>query len=162
MTSTLLTKSANAFIYWVVRKRRDQRGHPTLKRGVIRFDNTHVFNRYEFYRIDERIRSDGSTANKLPWWLPVNVFLHHWNPVDENTEGMHDHPRWSITICLRGRLIEHTPWWTKTLKPGSIVIRSRKAIHAFSVPKGYSGRTWTLFIVGRRKYRQNTYIVTPR
>ena len=42
------------------------------------------------------------------------------------------------------------------------MIRSRKAIHAFEVPVEAMGETWTLFIVGRRKHRQNTYVVTPR
>jgi hypothetical protein len=41
-------------------------------------------------------------------------------------------------------------------------LRSRKYIHAFSIPEGYSGKTWTLFIVGRRNHRQNTYVVTAR
>ena len=49
-----------------------------------------------------------------------------------------------------------------SLQPGSIVIRSRKAIHAFRVPKEHHGKTWTLFIVGRRNHRQNTYVVTTR
>ncbi len=75
---------------------------------------------------------------------------------------MHDHPRWSITICLRGRLIEHTPWGAHVLSPGVIVVRSRKAIHEFEVPIGFRGKTWTLFIVGRRNYRQNTYRITRR
>jgi hypothetical protein len=43
-----------------------------------------------------------------------------------------------------------------------VVIRSRKAIHSFEVSAGYRGKTWTLFIVGRRKHRQNTYEVFAR
>lgn len=73
---------------------------------------------------------------------------------------MHDHPRWSVTICLRGEIIERTPWGERTLRPGSVVLRSRKAIHAFRLPNGRRGKTWTLFIVGRRNYRQNTYAIT--
>lgn len=99
---------------------------------------------------------------ELPWWRPFNAFLHCWCPAPELRESVHDHPRWSITICLRGRIIERTPWRERLLKPGSIVFRSHKAIHSFEVPAGYRGKTWTLFIVGRRKHRQNTYVVTAQ
>jgi quercetin dioxygenase-like cupin family protein len=94
--------------------------------------------------------------------MPANVFLHRWNPEPGTREGFHDHPRWSITICLKGRITEITPWGRQELRPGSVVIRSRKAIHAFEVGEDHKGETYTLFIVGRRKHRQNTYIVTPR
>jgi hypothetical protein len=67
-----------------------------------------------------------------------------------------------VSICLRGKIIEHTPWGDKTLTPGSMVFRNRKYIHSFSVPNGYQGKTWTLFIVGRRNHSQNTYVITNR
>lgn len=94
--------------------------------------------------------------NRPPWWRPFNAFLHCWRPQHDGEE-FHDHPRWSITVVLRGTLIERTPWQTRLLKPGSIVIRSRKAIHAFQVPEYARGRTWTLFIVGRRNHRQTRF-----
>lgn len=75
-------------------------------------------------------------------------------------EAFHDHPRWSVTICLKGRIIERTPWGERELRPGSIVFRSRKAIHAFELPD-QEGEVWTLFIVGRRNHRQNGYVVKP-
>jgi hypothetical protein len=143
-------------ILWATKK------HYWRRRGVIRFDGSHLFWRYEFLWPDERTGKDGKKYNRPPWYRPFNVFLHHWNPADDKGEGMHDHPRWSITVCLRGRLIESTPWRVRELRPGSIVVRSRKYIHSFSVPDGYRGKAWTLFIVGRRNHRQNTYVVTPR
>ena len=97
----------------------------------------------------------------LPWWLPFNMFLHHWKLGPNTPESFHDHPRWSITICLKGRIIERTPWSKRLLKPGSIVIRSSKYIHSFEIPKG-AGEVWTLFIVGRRKHRQNVYRIEAK
>lgn len=143
-----------AFIRWVVRHRRHR------KREVVRFDDTHLFWRWEPFWWDEGIKRDGSHYNRAPWWRPFNAFLHLWDPADDQGEGMHDHPRWSITICLRGRMIEDTPWASRELRPGSVVIRSRKYIHSFVIPNGHRGRTWTLFIVGRRNHPQNTYVVT--
>lgn len=96
--------------------------------------------------------------NRPPFWRPFNAFVHCWRP-EHKGEEFHDHPRWSITICLKGSLIERTPWAEKTLTPGSVVIRSRKAIHAFRVPPETRGKTWTLFIVGRRNHRQNRYSI---
>lgn len=130
---------------------------------VVTFGGKHLFWRYAPLWMDEYPRnSDGKIFYKLPWWRPFNVLLHKWDPEPGTREDYHDHPRWSVTICLRGKLIEHTPWGDKVLTPGSIVFRSHKAIHAFSVPEGYSGKTWTAFIVGRRKHRQNGYVVTPQ
>jgi hypothetical protein len=156
------------FIRWSIkRSRRAQR--------VVTFDDKFLFHRFEFLRSDEwpdswlddlspkaRAAWGGKRPNALPWWLPLNAFLHSWNPEPGSEEGFHDHPRWSVTICLSGRIIERTPWGDRLLTPGSIVVRSRKAIHAFKVPDDHTGEIWTLFIVGRRKARQNTYLVTAR
>jgi hypothetical protein len=135
------------------------RSHP---QEVVSFDGKHGFNRYAFLWLDEFTDGSGRRHFRPPWWRPFNILLHHWNPEPGYSEEMHDHPRWSISICIAGKLIEHTPWGDRTLTPGSVVIRSRKAIHGFSIPDGYSGKTWTLFIVGRRNHAQNTYAVTAR
>jgi hypothetical protein len=138
---------------------------------VVTFDDVGQFTRWSFLRPDEftdeewernRAAFPKRRPYALPWWLPCNVLLHRWEPEPGSKEDFHDHPRWSVTICIKGKIIERTPWGERTLKPGSIVVRSHKAIHSFEVPDGYSGNTWTLFIVGRRKYRQNTYQVTHR
>jgi hypothetical protein len=137
---------------------------------VVTFDDKFLFHRYEFLRHDEWC-DDLWDAHRerwptrpcaLPWWLPFNAFLHCWKPEPGTREAFHDHPRWSVTICLKGRITEITPWGRRDLSPGSIVIRSRKAIHAFEVQDGFAGETWTLFVVGRRKHRQNTFVVTAR
>lgn len=139
--------------------------------NVVTFQGDDLFTRYEFFRPDEwqdkffdRMKAKDPTSkrpNALPWWCPVNAFLHHWRLGPDTPESFHDHPRWSITICLKGKIVERTPWGDTTLTPGSIVFRSHKAIHAFEIPND-AGEVWTLFIVGRRKHRQNSYSVTAR
>lgn len=139
-----------------------------------------LFRRWEFLRSDEwpdsfiedhkasckcsfcPVCKKGWRPSALPWWLPANAFLHRWEPEPGAHEEFHDHPRWSMTICLKGRITEVTPWGSRTLRPGSIVIRSRRAIHRFEVPEEAGPEIWTLFIVGRRKHRQNTFQVTPQ
>lgn len=155
----------SAFILWA--RKRALRKH-FQKIPVVTFADDLIFWRFEFLRRDEvgdhvwdRVRDEyQKRPGALPWWLPFNAFLHCWSPVPNAREGMHDHPRWSVTICLRGKLTEATPWGRRVLVPGSVVFRTHKAIHEFFVPDGYKGKTWTLFIVGRRKHRQNTYKVT--
>jgi hypothetical protein len=148
----------------LIRRVRSRRHFPRMYAGqrVVTFDGKFLFWRFAPFWEDEWIGKDGKVWHPLPWWRPVNALLHNWSPEPGTREGWHDHPRWSITVCLRGKMIEHTPWGDHVLTPGSIMVRTRKAIHAFSIPEGYSGRTWTLFIVGRRNHRQNTYVVTPR
>jgi hypothetical protein len=144
---------------------------------VVTFGGQPLFDRYEFLRYDEY--SDGwwdehkarckchwcpaqdRRPRALPWWLPLNAFLHHWRLGANTPEEFHDHPRWSVTIVLKGRILERTPWGVNQLRPGSVVIRSRKYIHAFEIPEG-AGEVWTLFIVGRRKHRQNQYDVKAK
>ena len=94
-------------------------------------------------------------VNSLPWYRPFNALLHCWRRGDSGL--MHDHPRWSITIVLKGCLLEQTPTKDKWLTPGSVVIRGPSYVHRIVVPPRYKGRTWTLFIVGRRIYRQHYY-----
>lgn len=148
--ANLRERLGRAVIRWAIR--RSKRRYWVVTHGESR-----LFRRYEPLWPDEY-----AGLNTLPWWRPFNALVHCWHPAAAQREAMHDHPRWSITVCLRGRIIERTPWGERTLTPGSVVIRSRKAIHCFEVPAGYRGKTWTLFIVGRRKHRQNTYEVLAR
>ena len=155
---------------------RATRGIPI--RPVVNFQGKHLFDRYEIMRWDEwpdKFVDDhnatctcphcpvkqGRRPMSLPWWRPFNAFLHHWNPEEGATEEFHDHPRWSVTICLKGRITEVTPWRRRELRPGSIVLRSRSYIHRFEAPIE-DQEVWTLFIVGRRRARQNTFRVEPQ
>lgn len=139
------------FIAWAQAREK----HPL--RVVRHEDSQLLLLRYQPFWPDEWVVGNGEHYDRPPWWRPFNVLLHHWQT--SNREEMHDHPRWSITIVLRGRLIEHTPWTSLVLTPGSVVFRSRKAIHAFEMLPGED--VWTLFIVGRRNHRQNGFIVKP-
>lgn len=143
---------ARRFIMWAVRR------NPNSQ-NVVTFGGDLLFKRFAPFRIDEWWWTARETwVNRLPWWCPINAFVHCWINADKS--DFHDHPRWSITICLRGRIIERTPWDTRVLRPGSVVFRSRKFIHSFELPAGAPCRTWTLFIVGRRHHAQNSYKIT--
>lgn len=152
----------NKFIQWAIKRARHAR-------PIVTFAGEPLFDRYEFLRHDEwpdhlwdQYKEKYPVRPcRLPWWMPFNAFVHHWKLGPNTPESFHDHPRWSVTICLKGQIIERTPWSARLLTPGSVVVRTRKAIHAFEVPEG-SAEPWTLFIVGRRKYRQNSYVVTAR
>lgn len=149
--------------------------HRRHRRPIVTFDEGFLFWRFEF-RADEmddhswrwaqkhaEAREDYSVRpRRLPWWLPINAFVHCWRPRIDSREAWHDHPRWSITLCLRGRIIERTPWSERALTPGSFVFRTHRCIHSFEVPNEFRGKTWTLFIVGRRKHRQNKFVVMPQ
>lgn len=120
-----------------------------------------VAHRYAPFLPDEHTPSDGAKVYwKLPRWAPCNALLHHWRTHED--EQMHDHARWSITVVLKGELIERTPWGERRLRAGSVVLRSTHYIHGFRCDREHSARTWTLFIVGRRKSVQNTYAVVRR
>lgn len=88
-----------------------------------------------------------------PWWFPFNAFLHRWTRSD--TGMPHTHPRWTMTIVLAGELWEVIDRKRlRILRPGSVVFRSHKAAHSILVPARHLGRTWTIFIVGRRRHAQ--------
>lgn len=127
---------------------------PWHQRIINSFDKLNMYRFMPFWP-DEFYSSDGVLRNKMPWYRPFNILMHCW--VSSDTGLMHDHPRWSITIVLRGFLIEETPWGKRCLSPGSVVIRSRKNIHRFHIQQEDKGKTWTLFIVGRRKHKQQYY-----
>jgi hypothetical protein len=126
------------------------------------FDGIHGFTRWAPFWPDEFITREGIHYYRPPWWRPFNLLVHRWEPAPGYGEVFHDHPRWSITVCLAGELIEETPWRSRRLRPGSVVIRGRKYIHRLIIPDGFAGRTWTLFIVGPRNWIQNDYEVTSR
>lgn len=96
-------------------------------------------------------------VNQLPWWLPFNMFIHEWELGLTEGNTMHSHPRWSVTIVLRGEIHEVTPTYNRVLKRGHIVIRTHKAIHKFFTSSLNKEKCVTLFIVGRRKYTQYEY-----
>jgi hypothetical protein len=140
---------------WLVRRARRRYGHTHMTKwlpssvvsgSTMLGRNVRVANRYYPALLDEIQRGDDTMHRPLPWWAPFNVLLHHWVAHDDDL--LHDHPRRSLTICLRGELTEITPWGERTLRPGSLVLRGHDYIHGFRVTPEQSGRTWTIFVVG--------------
>ena len=75
-----------------------------------------------------------------------NVYLHKFGRSDDD-RALHDHPWYSVSLLLKGELLEHSfnrkrhiPW----LWP---VCRSAKFAHRLELVKG---PVWTLFITGPR------------
>lgn len=135
------------FIVWQLRRRP---GWVNLKGS----DNIVGTKRFMLLWPDEYWVND-VLYNKRPWYLPFNIFMHRWFRSDD---GMpHDHPRWTITIVLRGAMREETPDQVRYLTPGSVVFRSHRAIHRIVIPRHFKGKTWTIFITGRRLWRQHYY-----
>lgn len=170
-----------AFIMWMVRRKLYYRNHKARSNWpvtIIQWKPNPDFNpakriqneaegihhpvarRYAPFLNDEYSTRDGKLYSKLPWWAPFNALLHHWQAHEDDT--MHDHARRSLTIVLKGEIIEKTPWGEKRLRAGSMVLRSTKYIHGFRVDPEHSCKTWTLFVVGRRIGVQNTYSVERR
>lgn len=142
------------FIVWAVR-----RTNYSSRYRVVSFTGAPLFKRFAFLWPDEFVTDYGQHFDRPPWYRPFNVLLHCWQHPHGSSEGFHDHPRWSVTVCLKGKIVERTPWGERKLVPGSVVFRSRKTIHAFSIPNGYAGKTWTLFLVGRRNHQQHNFSI---
>jgi len=80
------------------------------------------------------------------------VLLHEWHGSDPDRP--HCHPWWSVSIPLRGYLLEHFHDDTvRHLEFGRIAIRTSRELHRIVVPKQRT-RPVTLFIHGpvRRKW----------
>jgi len=86
----------------------------------------------------------------------MNIYLHHFVG-DDPGRDFHDHPWGSLSVCLKGRMIEsydrrrsgvfgqNVYHRTRTIRPGSIHYRKATFLHRIDqVLKG----TWTLFITG--------------
>jgi hypothetical protein len=80
-----------------------------------------------------------------------SVRLHHWLGPDDD-RAYHDHPWWFVTLVLRGRYADKSPWIDGRqrggfdyLKAGSI--RFRPALHQHTVVPGKGG-AWTLLVTG--------------
>lgn len=114
----------------------------------------------------------GGAANPYMrrWWvIPrnhyFNIYLHNVLR-DDDDRALHDHPWPSVSLVLRGYIIEtfqHTTWrGTRTeckdrlLRQGSVVWRGPRFAHRLSVPiarlhnNSEPSQVWTLFITGPR------------
>ena len=86
------------------------------------------------------------------WWIIprnkcFNIYLHQMLH-DDDDRALHDHPWWSVSICLRGQIIEHdNTVFRKRLFQGDVVFRDGKTPHRLSFPQGQAR---TLFVTGPR------------
>lgn len=76
----------------------------------------------------------------------LNVYLHRFGRSDDD-RALHDHPWYSVSLLLKGEMIEysfrgirHIPW----LRP---VFRTAKFAHRLELVQG---PVWTIFITGPR------------
>ena len=84
-----------------------------------------------------------------PWF---NIYLHKFTGSDDD-RAVHDHPWWSVSFLLRGRMLEHyrlrsdepqtqIARWVPWLRP---VLRSARFSHRLEL---VAGPAWTVFITG--------------
>jgi len=101
------------------------------------------------------------------WWvIPrnnwFNIYLHHMRH-DDDDRAPHDHPWWSLSLCLDGDITEHQlidnfnydttamlaeddRWWrVHHISKGQWKWRNNKYTHRLELP---NGDAWTMFITG--------------
>ena len=93
---------------------------------------------------------DGSDYLIRRYLLPrnkfLNIYLHKFLGSDDD-RALHDHPWYSISCVLKGRLIEHrSDGSTREIRRGKIAIRSPRFQHRIELPGGETAKT--LFITG--------------
>ena len=93
---------------------------------------------------------DGSEYLIRRYLLPrnrfLNVYLHKFLGSDDD-RALHDHPWYSASVVLKGRMIEHLPGGVqRPISTGKVTIRSSKFQHRIEIPAGESAVT--LFMTG--------------
>ena len=82
----------------------------------------------------------------LPRNRILNVYLHKFLGSDDD-RALHDHPWFSISLVLKGRLIEHLPQsQSRKITAGKFTYRGPRFQHRIELPTGTSATT--LFITG--------------
>lgn len=86
----------------------------------------------------------------LRWYIiprnPLcNVYLHKFCR-DDDDRALHDHPWPSMSLCLKGRIVEETRTGRRLIGIGSVVFRRATFAHRVELPGGRPA--WTLFITG--------------
>lgn len=109
---------------------------------------------------DVRIGPDQSDPYLARWWIwrrnrLFNAYLHHFRHSDDD-RALHDHPWWSVSLVLRGRLFEITgstdpnssAYRKRKIASGEVVLRSGRYAHRLELAAGETA--WTLFLTGPR------------
>ena len=74
-----------------------------------------------------------------------NLYLHRVLKSDD-ARALHDHPWWSLSLCLDGRMREHrSDKEVRVISSGGLVFRSAKAAHRLEL---FDGSCVTLFATG--------------
>ena len=73
------------------------------------------------------------------------VYLHHILRRDDD-RALHDHPAQSLSIMLRGGMVEHTQAGSRRIVAGDVVFRDEHCAHRLDEP---APDTWTLFCFGK-------------
>lgn len=75
-----------------------------------------------------------------------NIYLHKIIRSDDD-RALHDHPWWSVSVLLKGKLLELMETTCRFPKRFMPVVRSAELAHRLVV---LDGPVWTLFITGPR------------
>lgn len=76
-----------------------------------------------------------------------NIYLHHMLHSDDD-RALHDHPWWSISLCLAGTMEEvrsHPVSWAE-VEQGMVIVRHAAIPHRLVLALGRDA--WTLFVTG--------------
>ena len=76
-----------------------------------------------------------------------NIYVHHIMKSDDD-RALHDHPWWSVSFKLWGRMYEILPTKFRTPRLFVPIVRSPRMAHRLVILPGES--CWTLFITGPR------------
>lgn len=84
------------------------------------------------------------------WWLIprnrwFNIYLHHVMKSDED-RALHDHPWWSLSLLLRGEMLEVDQSGRERIEQGQFRWRGSEYAHRLEVRDQESA--WTLFVTG--------------
>lgn len=97
----------------------------------------------------------------MRWWLIprnrwFNVYLHKFEHSDDD-RAEHDHPWCSLSICLKGQMIEHSWGKTRVIKRWWPYFRKAEHAHRLELIRG---PVWTLFFTGP-KVREWGFYMQP-
>lgn len=74
-----------------------------------------------------------------------NLYVHEFLRSDDD-RALHDHPWWSVSVCLSGEMIEHLPSGrVRCVRAGDVRLRSARHAHRLEL---VSDRALTLFLTG--------------
>lgn len=100
--------------------------------------------------IGENYLSRWHIIPRNPWF---NIYLHKFSGSDDD-RALHDHPWWSVSVLLKGRLLERYSHHDGFLEDSRFVRRFlpvfRRATFAHRLVL-VRGPAWTIFITGPRR-----------